>query len=50
MTAARHTAQEFIAFLEGLVQRTRWAKEIHVVLDNLSAHTTTGFDIESGVE
>jgi transposase len=40
MTAARHTTQEFIAFLEGLVARTPWAKEIHVVLDNLSAHKT----------
>jgi transposase len=40
MTAARHTSQEFIAFLKGLVARTRWAKEIHVVLDNLSAHKT----------
>ncbi len=40
MTAARHTSQQFIAFLEGLVARTGWAKEIHVVLDNLSAHKT----------
>jgi transposase len=40
MTAARHTSQEFIAFLEGLVARTPWAREIHVVLDNLSAHKT----------
>ena len=40
MTAARHTSQEFIAFLEGLVERTAWAKAIHVVLDNLSAHKT----------
>jgi transposase len=40
MTAARHTAQEFIAFLESLVERAKWAKEIHVVLDNLSAHKT----------
>jgi DDE superfamily endonuclease len=38
MTAGRHTSQEFIAFLEGLVARTKWAREIHVVLDNLSAH------------
>ena len=38
MTAGRHTSKEFIAFLEGLVARTEWAKEIHVVLDNLSAH------------
>src|SRR3974390_394311 len=40
MTAGRHTSQEFIAFLEGLVARTKWAREIHVVLDNLSAHKT----------
>ena len=40
MTAGRHTSQEFIAFLKGLVARTKWAKEIHVVLDNLSAHKT----------
>src|SRR5882762_9120701 len=40
MTAARHTSQDFIVFLEGLVARTPWAKEIHVVLDNLSAHKT----------
>jgi len=39
MTAPRHTSQQFIAFLEGLVKRTR-AREIHVVLDNLSAHKT----------
>lgn len=40
MTAGRHTSKEFIAFLEGLVARTTWTKEIHVVLDNLSAHKT----------
>lgn len=40
MTAGRHTSQEFIGFLEGLVTRTPWAKQIHVVLDNLSAHKT----------
>ncbi len=40
MTAGRHTSQEFIAFLEGLVARTPWAQEIHVVLDNLSEHKT----------
>src|SRR5580692_8768385 len=40
MTAARHTSQDFILFLDGLVARTPWAKEIHVVLDNLSAHKT----------
>ena len=40
MTAARHTSQDFVAFLEGLVRRTAWAQQIHVVLDNLSAHKT----------
>jgi transposase len=44
MTAGRHTSQEFVAFLEGLVRRTRWAKGIHVVLDNLSAHKTKEVD------
>lgn len=36
--------KEFIAFLEGLVARTGWAKEIHVVLDNLSVHKTKEVD------
>jgi hypothetical protein len=40
MTAARHTSQDFIVFLEGLVARTPWSTEIQVVLDNLSAHKT----------
>ena len=40
MTAARHTSQDFVAFLVGLVARTAWARQIHVVLDNLSAHKT----------
>jgi hypothetical protein len=40
MTAARHTSRVFVAFLEGLVKRTAWARQIHVVLDNLSAHKT----------
>ena len=39
-TAKRHTSNEFIVFLTDLVSRTRWAREIHVVLDNLSAHKT----------
>jgi transposase len=43
MTAGRHTSQEFIAFLEGLVKRTK-AHEIHIVLDNLSAHKTKDVD------
>lgn len=47
MTAPRHTSQQFIAFLEGLLKRTR-AQEIHVVLDNLSAHKTK--DVERFLE
>jgi transposase/transposase-like protein len=39
-TAQRHTSAEFISFLTDLVEKTKWAREIHIVLDNLSAHTT----------
>lgn len=39
-TAKRHTSAEFIAFLAQVLSKTRWAKEIHIVLDNLSAHKT----------
>lgn len=39
-TAKRHTSEEFIGFLTELVQKVKWAREIHIVLDNLSAHKT----------
>lgn len=39
-TAKRHTSAEFIVFLWELVNKARWAKQIHIVLDNLSAHKT----------
>ncbi len=39
-TAKRHTSAAFIAFLRRLLSKTRWVKEIHIVLDNLSAHKT----------
>ncbi len=39
-TAARHTSAEFVEFLGTLLNKARWAKEIHIVLDNLSAHKT----------
>ena len=39
-TAKPHTSAECIAFLAQLLSQTRWAKEIHIVLDNLSAHKT----------
>jgi transposase/transposase-like protein len=39
-TARRHTSAEFIDFLTELVGKAKWAREIHIVLDNLSAHKT----------
>jgi transposase len=39
-TAKRHTSGEFIEFLGQVVKSARWAKQIHIVLDNLSAHKT----------
>ena len=39
-TAQRHTSAQFVEFLTGVVNKARWAKESHMVLDNLSAHKT----------
>src|SRR6478752_8999285 len=39
-TAPRHTSAEFIDFLSEVVGTAKWAREIHIVLDNLSAHKT----------
>src|SRR5579884_2501809 len=39
-TARRHTSEDFLAFITQLVERTPGSKEIHIVLDNLSAHKT----------
>jgi len=39
-TVRRHTSQEFVAFLEDLVAGQPADQEIHVILDNLSAHKT----------
>ena len=39
-TASRHTSAEFVDFLAQLARNARWAREIHVILDNLSAHKT----------
>jgi transposase len=39
-TAKRHTSAEFLAFVRELVNKTRWAKQIRMVLDNLSADKT----------
>src|SRR6516164_2422911 len=39
-TAARHTSQEFVAFLEDVVATQPAEREVHVILDNFSAHRT----------
>jgi transposase len=39
-TAARHTSQEFVGFLEDVVRQSRRGQQIHIILDNLSAHKT----------
>ena len=41
-TAARHTSEEFIGFLDQVVRvrSCKPAQEIHIILDNLSAHKT----------
>ncbi len=41
-TAKRHTSAEFIDFLHKLVSNARWAREIHVVLDNLAPDPSRG--------
>jgi transposase len=39
-TAARHTSDEFVGFLEDVVQSQPADREIHIIADNLSAHKT----------
>jgi transposase len=39
-TTRRHTSADFIEFLTDVVAKTRWARQIHIILDNLSAHKT----------
>jgi transposase len=39
-TTARHTSQDFVAFLEDVVARCPARQQIHIILDNLSAHKT----------
>jgi len=43
-TAPRHTGAQFIDFLTEVVGTAKWASEIHIVLDNLSAHKTTAVE------
>ena len=39
-TAVRNTSQEFVGFLGQVVAECRPQREIHIILDNLSAHKT----------
>src|SRR4051812_43318317 len=39
-TASRNTSAEFISFLSDVVKQNPAPREIHIVLDNLSAHKT----------
>jgi transposase len=39
-TTARHTSQDFVSFLDEVVSRCPGKKQIHIILDNLSAHKT----------
>jgi transposase len=40
-TTARHTSLEFVAFLNEVLSLCPRNKQIHIILDNLSAHKTT---------
>jgi transposase len=40
-TAERHTSAEFVDFLEQMVSGCKPQQEIHIILDNLSAHKTS---------
>jgi len=39
-TTARHTSEEFVAFLADLVAHQPQQREVHVIADNFSAHKT----------
>ena len=40
-TAARHTSEEFVDFLGQVVELCQPNQEIHIIVDNLSAHKTS---------
>ena len=40
-TAARHTSDEFVGFLKHVLGLCKPHREIHIILDNLSAHKTS---------
>jgi len=39
-TAARHTSEEFVGFLNDIIVHQPAKREIHIIVDNLSAHKT----------
>ena len=39
-TAKRHTSAEFVSFLQQVIAGCNPRQEIHIILDNLSAHKT----------
>jgi transposase len=39
-TAPRHTSQEFVSFLQGVIATQPADREVHVILDNFAAHKT----------
>lgn len=39
-TAARHTSKEFVDFLDQVMDLCRPQQELHIIVDNLSAHKT----------
>lgn len=39
-TAARHTSEQFVAFLDAIVASQAKRREIHVICDNVSSHKT----------
>ena len=41
-TTARHTSPEFVAFLADLLSKQPERQEVHIIVDNLSAHKTDG--------
>src|SRR6266852_2164347 len=47
-TAARHTTEEFVAFLGQLAALQPKAREIHIIADNLSAHKTKRVELWFG--
>jgi DDE superfamily endonuclease len=39
-TAARHTSEQFVTFLEDIVASQSGRREIHVICDNVRSHKT----------